>query len=73
MKTLIVTCMAALIAFVGLLGTQLRADDAHHPEKTAKAKKSTATKPKQQKKKPAVKTDKSSQSELWTASQARKA
>jgi hypothetical protein len=73
MKGLIIASMVALIALGGPLGTQLRADDAHHPEKSAKAKKSTTTKPKQQKKKPAVKTDKSSQSEIWPASRVRKA
>lgn len=73
MKGVIIACMVALIAFAGPLGTQLRADDAHHPEKTAKAKQSTATKSKQKKKKPAVKTEKSSQGEAWPASTARKA
>lgn len=70
MKSLVIACIVALFAFAGPLGAQLRAEDAHHPEKAAKAKKSTATKPKQRKPKPAVKTDKSSQSEIWIASRA---
>ncbi|MBX9591225.1 MAG: hypothetical protein K2X43_18205 [Hyphomonadaceae bacterium] len=74
MQHLIITSMIALIALAGPLGTQLRANDAHHPEKTAKAKKSTATKPKQQpKKKPAAKANKSNQSEMRSGSEARKA
>ena len=74
MKPLIITSMIALIALAGPLGAQLRADDAHHPEKNAKAKKSTTTKSKQQqKKKPAAKSSKSDQSEIWRASLARKA
>ena len=64
MKPLIITSMVALIFVAGLSGTQLRAEDAHHPEKSAKAKKATAKKSKQpEKKKPAVKTKKSNQSE----------
>lgn len=64
MKPLIIMSMVALIFAAGLSGTQLRAEDAHHPEKSAKAKKSTAKKLKQpEKKKPAVKTKKSNQSE----------
>jgi len=60
----------ALVALAGPLGTQLRADDAHHPEKSAKAKKSTATKPKQQKKKPPAKTDKTSRQDVWSGARA---
>jgi hypothetical protein len=71
-KSLIITCTIALVAFAGPLGSQLRADDAHHPEKAAKVKKSTATKPKRQKK-PPVKTEKSSQSEVSPALPAREA
>jgi hypothetical protein len=45
-----------------------------HPEKSAKAKKSTAKKSKQAaKKKPAAKTNKSNQSELWPGLKASKA
>ena len=66
MKPLIITSMIALIALAGPLETQLWANDAHHPEKSAKAKKSTTTKSKQQqKKKPAAKSNKSDQSEIW--------
>lgn len=73
MKRLIMTSMIALIALAGPLGTQLRADDAHHPEKNAKAKKPTATKPKQQpKKKPAAKANKSNQSGMRSGSEVRK-
>ena len=73
MKPLIIASMIALIALAGPLGT-LRADDAHHPEKSAKAKKSTAKKSKQPaKKKPAVKTNKSNQSELSPGARARQA
>ena len=74
MKPLIIASMIALIALAGLSGQQLRADDAHHPEKSAKAKKSTAKKSKQPaRKKPAVKTNKSNQSELWPGLNASKA
>lgn len=73
MKHLIIISMIALIALAGPLGAQLRADDAHHPEKSAKAKKSATTKSKQQqKKKPAAKSNKSDQSEIWPGSRARR-
>ena len=69
MKSLIIISTIALIALAGPLGTQLSANDAHHPEKNAKIKKSTTTKSKQQqKKKPAAKSNKSDQSEIWRAS-----
>jgi hypothetical protein len=71
-KSLIITCTIVLIAFAGPFGTQPRADDAHHPEKAAKVKKPTATKPKRQKK-PPVRTEKSSQSDRWPTSRDRKA
>jgi len=74
MKPLIILSLIAFIALAGLSGPQLRAEDAHHPEKSAKATKSTAKKSKQPaKKKPAVKTNKSNQSELWPGVQASKA
>ena len=74
MKPLIIAFLIALIALAGLSGPQLRAEDAHHPEKSAKATKSTAKKSKQPaKKKPAVKTNKSSQSGLWPSLKANKA
>ena len=74
MKPLIITSMIALIALAGALRTQLWANDAHHPEKSAKAKKSTTTKSKQQqKKKPAVKSDRSSRTEIWPGSRVRTA
>jgi len=73
MKHLIITSMIALIGLTGALTTQLQADDAHHPEKSAKAKKSTATKPKQQKKEPAAKANKSNQSEMRPGSATPKA
>jgi hypothetical protein len=64
MKRPIIASMIILILVAGLSATQLRAEDAHHPEKNAKGKKSTAKKLKQpEKKKPAVKTNKSNQSE----------
>ena len=64
MKPLIITSMVALFLLAGLSARQLRAEDAHHPEKSAKAKKATAKTSKQpEKKKPAVKTKKSKQSE----------
>jgi hypothetical protein len=61
MKPLIITSMIALIALAAPLGTQLWANDAHHPEKNVKTKKSTTTKskPQPQKKKPAAKSTKS--------------
>lgn len=62
MKSLIIISAIALIALAGPLATQLSANDAHHPEKSAKAKKSTTTKSKtqpQQKKKPTAKSNKS--------------
>jgi len=64
MKRLIVASMIALIGLAGPIATQLRADDAHHPEKAAKAKKSTKTKAKPQKRKPAEKTSESKQGEV---------
>jgi hypothetical protein len=73
MKPLIIASVIALIALAGPLGT-LRADDAHHPEKSAKAKKPTTTKSKQQRKrKPAVKSNKSDQSEISPGARARQA
>ena len=63
MKRLIAISMIALIAVAVPVATQLRADDAHHPEKAAKAKKSTKAKTKEQKK-PAVKTDQLKQGEM---------
>lgn len=62
MKPLIIASMIALIALAAPLGTQLWANDDHHPEKSGKAKKSATTKSKtqpQQKKKPAAKSNKS--------------
>lgn len=64
MKLLIITSMVALILVAGLSAVQLRADDAHHPEKGAKAKKATAKTSKQpEKKKPSANAKKSNQSE----------
>jgi len=69
MKRLMIMSVIALVALAGPLGTRLKADDAHHPEKSAKAKKSTATKPKpkpkQQKKKPPAETNKTSRQDNW--------
>jgi hypothetical protein len=65
MKLLIITSMLALILVAGLSAVQLRADDAHHPEKGAKAKKATAKTSKQPEKKkpPSANAKKSNQSE----------
>jgi Cu/Ag efflux protein CusF len=71
MKRLIITSMIALIALAGPIATQLQANDAHHPEKTAKAKTFAKAKTKQQKK-PATKTDKSKQGETRFGPQERK-
>lgn len=65
MKRLTIVFVTALAFVLGPLGLQPRADDAHHPEKGAKAKKSTSTKSKQ--KKPAA--NKSSQGELRSGAQ----
>ena len=74
MKPLIILSLIAFIALAGLSGPQLRAEDAHHPEKSAKAKKSTVKKAKQPaKKKPAAKSNKSDQSEMRPGSRARQA
>ena len=64
MRYLLIAAAIALIALAGPLATQSRAVEAHHPEKTAKAKASKATKAKQQKRKPAAKSDKAKQSEM---------
>lgn len=63
MKRLIIASMIALIGLAGPIATQLRADDAHHPEKAGKAKKATKTKTKPQKRK-AEKTSESKQGEV---------
>ena len=64
MKSLIITSMVALILMAGLSSAQLRAEDAHHPEKRAKAKKTISKTAKQpEKKKSAVKAKKSNQGE----------
>lgn len=64
MKPLIILPLIAFIALAGLSGPQLRAEDAHHPDKRAKAKKTIAKTAKQpEKRKPAVKAKKSNQSE----------
>lgn len=70
---LIAASTIAVIALAAPLATYSRAEDAHHPEKAAKAKASTATKAtktKQKKSIPAAKSDKGKQSEIvrgaWT-------
>lgn len=62
MKGLIVISLIGGIALAQPISTPLLADDAHHPEKAAKAGKVTKAKPKQTKR-PATKTDRSKQSE----------
>ena len=64
MKRLTVAFMVGLIALAGPMTAQPWADDAHHPEKAAKAKKPSKARPKQPQKKPAVKPAKSKQSEI---------
>ena len=64
MKYLVVIFGVALLALAGPATTQPWADDAHHPEKAAKAKKPGKARPKQPQKKPAVKPDTSKQSGL---------
>jgi Ni/Co efflux regulator RcnB len=70
MKRLIITSIAALIVAAGPMTQQLWANDAHHPEKAAKGKKSTKAKTKQ--KQPAAKSDKSKEGEMRSGRQARK-
>jgi hypothetical protein len=53
MKRLMIIPLAALAFALAPLGLQPRADDAHHPEKAAKAGKSTGAKGKQTKTRPA--------------------
>jgi hypothetical protein len=64
MKHPVVVLGVALLALVGPATMQPWADDAHHPEKAAKAKKPGKARPKQPQKKPAVKPDTSKQSGL---------
>jgi hypothetical protein len=64
MKHLVVIFVVALLALTGPATTQPWADDAHHPEKAAKAKKPGKARPKQPQKRPAVKPDRSKQSEI---------
>jgi hypothetical protein len=64
MKHLVVMFVVALLALAGPATTQPWADDAHHPEKAAKAKKPGKARPKQPQRKPAVKPATSKQSEI---------
>jgi hypothetical protein len=64
MKRLTVAFMVGLIALSGPMTSRPWADDAHHPEKAAKAKKPGKARPKQPQKRPAVKPGKSKQSEF---------
>jgi hypothetical protein len=64
MKHLVVIVMVALLALAGPATPQPWADDAHHPEKAAKAKKPGKARPKQPQKRPAVKPATSKQSEM---------
>jgi hypothetical protein len=64
MKHLVVMFVVALLALAGPATTQPWADDAHHPEKAAKAKKPGKARSKQPQKKPAVKPATSKQSEI---------
>lgn len=52
MHRLITMTTIALIALAAPLATQLRADDAHHPDKAAKAKKPAKAKTNRPKKPP---------------------
>jgi hypothetical protein len=63
MKHPIVIFVVAVVALAGPATTQPQADDAHHPEKAAKAKKPGNARPQPQKR-PAVKPDASKQSGL---------
>ena len=62
MRYLLVASTFALIALAAPLATHLQ--DAHHPEKAAKAQESKATKATKKKSKPAAKSDKAKQSEI---------
>jgi hypothetical protein len=73
MKRLVVTSIVAIVLAFGPIATQLWANDAHHPEKAAKAKKSAKTKTKTKQKQPAAKTDKSKEGKMRFGPQARKA
>jgi hypothetical protein len=71
MNRLIIGSMLALIVLAGPIATELRAEDAHHPAKAAKAKKSAKAKLEQPRKKPAVKAGKAKQSETRVGPAAR--
>ena len=64
MRYLLVASTFALIALAAPLATHLQAEDAHHPEKAAKAQELKATKATKKKSKPAAKSDKAKQSEI---------
>lgn len=64
MRYLLIASAIALIAIAVPLSTYSRAEDAHHPEKAAKAKQSKASKAAPKKKTPAAKSEKAKQSEL---------
>ena len=70
MRYLLIAAAIALVALAPPLAPHSRADDAHHPEKAAKAKESKANKAKQKKSKPAAESDKAKQSGIepgaWT-------
>jgi hypothetical protein len=70
MKRLILASTIVLIVAAGPIATQLWAVDAHHPEKAAKAKKSTKAKTK--KKQPVTKADRSKESGMRFGLEARK-
>ena len=55
MKHLVVIFVVVLLALAGPATMDPWADDAHHPEKAAKAKKPGKARPKQPQKRPAVK------------------
>jgi hypothetical protein len=63
MKRVTVACMVGLIALAGPLTAQPWADDAHHPEKAAKAQKPGKARQRQPQTKPAVKSNKSKRTE----------
>ena len=62
MRHPLVVFTTALIVLTAPLATHSRAEDAHHPEKAAKANASKASKATQQKSKPAAKPEKAKQS-----------
>ena len=65
MKRLMIMSVTAFALALAPLGVQPQANDAHHPGKSTKAKKSPGVKAKQTKKPPA-KTNKTSSQGVWS-------